>query len=204
MKRSTWDALSKDRQRTLLNAWREPEYKWWDYVYEDFVEDCAALGVEVQDFIFSGFWSQGDGAAITAQVSDWTPILMYLSRPHWLRFAWGEDWRFRTYARSHNTLVADFRTYMEVSEPYDEEDDPLRYAAWKILFDPPNESDLDHLESDLLELFRWLADILYQRLEAEYEYLTNDETVIETILANEPDDEEDEEVPTPSVRSVLF
>jgi hypothetical protein len=53
----------------------------------------------------------------------------------------------------------------------------------------------DHIEETLLQLFRDLADWLYKTLEREYEYLTSDEVVIESLEANEIEEEiEDEDV----------
>lgn len=52
-----------------------------------------------------------------------------------------------------------------------------------------------HVEETLTQLFRDLADWLYAQLEREYEHLTSDEVVWDTIQANELDeiDEIDEE-----------
>ena len=43
-------------------------YDWWKTLYADFTNDCAALGVRVDDIQFSGFYSQGDGAVFSGRV----------------------------------------------------------------------------------------------------------------------------------------
>lgn len=50
----------------------------------------------------------------------------------------------------------------------------------------------EHVETTLTDLFRDLADWLYVKLEEEYDYLTSDEVVWDTIQANELDELEDE------------
>ena len=68
---------AKDKARTW---YRElgPHDDWWDAVYEDFERVCEILGIRLKttpvrlmgggtrqkpSIWFSGFWSQGDGAA---------------------------------------------------------------------------------------------------------------------------------------------
>ena len=61
-----WGALSTRRKDQLLEANRDVnvQFDWWTSTYESFVEDCRAIGIEVdpERIHFSGFWSQGDGA----------------------------------------------------------------------------------------------------------------------------------------------
>lgn len=39
-----------------------PEYGWWGCSFDRFKEIGAAIGFDISDIHFSGFWSQGDGA----------------------------------------------------------------------------------------------------------------------------------------------
>jgi hypothetical protein len=47
----------------------------------------------------------------------------------------------------------------------------------------------EHIETTLLQLFRDLADWLYKTLEDEYDHLTSDEAVVDTLEANEIEEE---------------
>ena len=44
---------------------------WWEYIYSDFTSICKTIGVEVDEkkTYFRGFYSQGDGATFTADIS---------------------------------------------------------------------------------------------------------------------------------------
>jgi hypothetical protein len=45
----------------------------------------------------------------------------------------------------------------------------------------------------LVQLFKDLANWLYRQLETEYEYLTSDEAVVESLEANEIEEEKEED-----------
>jgi hypothetical protein len=69
--------------------------------------------------------------------------------------------------------------------------DWYEYYDEEIDMDEVAEEIQEHIETTLIDLFRDLADWLYKTLETEYYYLTSDEAVIESLEANEI--EEDEE-----------
>jgi hypothetical protein len=196
---------------SFINAHREinVKHEWWDFVYEDFRQICTILGIELdaQEPSFSGFWSQGDGASWTGcyraqglyypgleplYTYDWAPAkirkhapqdeelhriadeLCLLARIHGPTYA---------VVRRHNSRYVHSST-MCVSEweYYDERD-----------MNDVDEKIIDHIEEALLHAFQALADWLYETLEAEYDYLTSDEAVIDTLEANEIEEEQDED-----------
>lgn len=212
-----WLALSRERQSKLLDEHRNVnvEYDWWDNLFEDFTQQLAETGIAVdtrevklmngktrQDpsIYFSGFWSQGDGAYFEGRVSDWPEFLAVLGKKNWAvpgKENWADwadwaneyNWEASSVAspRSNNMIV---RTKLNTPEnPHDEEDDPLRFHAWNILRPPPTEAELMALESAIESEFEDLADKLYENLEAEHDYLTNDEQVVDWILNNLDDEE---------------
>jgi hypothetical protein len=54
------------------------------------------------------------------------------------------------------------------------------------------ETEVDEFEKDVIEQWRAYMGDLYRRLEDEYDYLTSDEAVWETIEANEWDQDEED------------
>lgn len=184
MKVHEWEALSSQRQEELLEKYRDQcDYDWWDFVYESFKEQCDDLGILVEDMTFSGFWSQGDGAAFEGRVTDWASVLFRLQRPHWLTWAAEYDWSFYSYTKRDNYMW--FGGNMPILDnPYNEDEEPLQHSAWLIKHQPPTERELEQLESDLQGLFNDLADQLYKDLEEEHEYLTSDDRTLEYILDN--------------------
>lgn len=190
-----WTALTKERQEKLLEEYRDAmDYAWWDFTYDCFKEDCKAVGIHVEDIEFTGFWSQGDGASFTGHAQDWELLLAHLKKPELIAQAKRNDWDFNVRRNSgsryshSNTMLGEISTNVE-QNPYDEEDDPLRYDAWHAANSFLDEYEMQELEQELIDFFRGLADKLYDDLEEEHDYLTSDEVTVEYILEHADDDE---------------
>ena len=204
MKIEQWELLDSSQQDTLLSKYRDPcDHEWWDCVYDQFKETCSGLGIEVTGITFSGFWSQGDGAAFDGYVREWSTALMHLERPAYLKWASEYDWGFNSSTNRSNCMR--FHDNLPGPEcPYDEDEEPLQSHAWLARYQPPTEKELDELFDLLKNWFEELADQLYKDLEEEYEYLTSDKTTLDYILDNvewssalddlDLDDEEREEL----------
>lgn len=189
-----WLAIPETVRDKLLEKHRDHDvqHDWWDGVYEDFEKNIApAHGLSVDDMYFSGFWSQGDGACFSGRVEDWHKLLAHLKKPDkWKVIAADCDWRCAINTRGHychsGTMSAsgDLAISEDYANPYDEDDQPLRFDAWRMTVgkDVPSDTDLDTLMEEIETLARSLADGLYTALEEEHDYLTSDEHVAEFIL----------------------
>jgi hypothetical protein len=196
------------------------DHEWWDAVYDDFKAICDILGIMLQDKepSFSGFCSQGDGASFTGvyravtyktittinryeaapdelrahapqdtqlhAIADelcilnrvYTPMYVNISRPYGDRYVYAET--------MHATIDHFWRDDLGWTDTHDAEDGEPRW--------PPEV--MQQIEEQLTDLFRRLADWLYRTLEKEYEYLTSDEAITESLEANEIVEETDEDV----------
>jgi hypothetical protein len=216
-----WLALSKTRQDSLLEEYRDINVHddWWEYTYEGCKEGCSALGIEVEQMSFSGFWSQGDGACFTGHVCDWDAFLKHVGETdgRLAVIAAGRHnfngWEFKLVScdsrYSHaNTITSNCE--FSSTNSFDPEADPLRHASYALLLDSlecDNNKGLDDLETTFLEACRALMHKLYKDLEAEHDHLTSDEEVVTFLLEHDEDvltdpdedgedDEEEEEAPT--------
>jgi hypothetical protein len=185
-------------------------HEWWDCVYEDFRQICSILGIELdaQEPSFSGFCSQGDGASWTGRYRaqglgyagleplytyDWAPAKIREHAPQdeelhriadelcLLARIYGPTYAIvrRTsgnYVHSNTMYVSDWEYYDDEIDTYDVDGDII-----------------NHIEEALLHAFQALADWLYKTLEVEYDRRTSDEAVIESLEANEIEEEQDEE-----------
>lgn len=170
---------------------------WSDSVVEDFIEGQASADIVIdKDKIhWSGFCSQGDGASFHGDVipslSDYitqhldpkdypfTMLMLAADCDHGISL-------YRTdHRHSHEYSVGaslDIRDDLELI--YDPEH-PLiepQWGAWSAQFAAEQES----LEADILSDMRSRMQDLYDRLEAENDYLTSDDYIRE-LLANNPD-----------------
>ena len=184
-----YDELSDEAKEVARNWYREgwDSYDWWDAVYEDFVRVSESLGVEVDKdggrykIYFSGFCSQGDGAAFNGSyryqkgaakaIRKYAPLDKEL---HEIADQLQEVQR-RHFYRLRATITSGRGNNISV-DVYDAED---RYK------------DVGKDEGVVRDILNDLAHWLYQRLEAEYEYLSSDEVAEEMIQINEYEFTED-------------
>ena len=181
---------------------------WWDCIEDDFKEVCKILGIRLADRepCFSGFWSQGDGASWTGHYDalHWQKST-YDTAPVEIRKHAPKDETLHTiadelcllariygpvsakvsrtsarYVHSSTMQIDYWEHYHEVD---DEDGDPI-YPPMEIC---------NHIENVLSVQFHALADWYYRALEKEYEYLTSDEAVAETLDANEIEEEREDE-----------
>ena len=169
--------------------------EWYDFVYEDFGTICGILGVTLAttpvrlygggtrdkpQVWFSGFWNQGDGASFSGQYSHAKGAARAI-RAHAPKD--GElhriadalqavqrrnFWQVHASIRQHGRYCHEYTMTIEV-----ERDSP----SWQ----PPTDDAEDAITEAMRDLARWL----YRQLRAEYEHLTSDAAVDETVAANE-------------------
>jgi hypothetical protein len=181
---------------------------WWECVYSDFVEDMAAVGIRVERMYFSGFASQGDGACFVGEVDDWGLFLPHMNIHDRILIQHAENtvWEFSVkhsgyYFHENSTHFTDgiylpeaglvptdgYRDeYIEFNSPYPADD--VRSQAWLTVLE---QYDPATLVDDFTERFKDHMRDLYRRLEQDYNYLTSDEVVWESIVANELNIEEE-------------
>jgi hypothetical protein len=186
-----------DAAKDKARAWyREGgfDYDWYDAVYEDFQRIAEILGLP-QDphrppdgrrhpagtlHLVPGFWSQGDGACFES---------FYSYRKHAPR-------------RDPGIRAAGHRTAPHRRCPSGDPAPQLLSASRRCQPSRPLLSRILHgdlgrarqpdlaghdrrCRGDVIEALRDLARWLYRQLEREYDYLSSDEAVDETIAANE-------------------
>lgn len=185
---------AKDKAR----AWyREGgfDYDWYDAVYEDFQHIAEILGVDFKTrtvrlmgggsrqqpcIWFRGFWSQGDGACWEGRYSyrknASAEIRTYVSKDTDLHGI--ADALQAIQRRNFYQLRADVshrgRYYHEYCMAISVERDSPTYQGMTA-----------DAEEVVIEALRDLARWLYRQLEREYDHLSSDEAVDETIVAND-------------------
>ena len=184
--------------RERARAWyRESclDYDWHEFVYEDFETVCGLLGVTLRTspvrlmgggtrqkphIYYSGFWSQGDGASFegTYAYTRGAARAVRAHAPkdaelHAIADALADIQRPNFYQ-----LGADIRQSGRYCHEYT--------MAIHVERDSPNWQDMTgDADTTVIEALRDLARWLHRQLELEYNYLTSDEAVDETIGAND-------------------
>ena len=183
--------------RERARAWyRESclDCEWYDVVYEDFQAICPILGValrtgavrlyggetrEKPHLYFRGFWSQCDGASFEGSYSH----------------ARGATRDIRAHAPSDAELhriadalqAAQRRNFFQLHASIRQRGrDCHEYSmAIEVERDSPTWQPMtDGAEDTVIEAMRDLARWLYRQLRQEYEHLTSDAAVDETLATN--------------------
>lgn len=193
------------KQLSLIKKYRDINVfdDWWDCTYDDFKARMADLHIEVDDIRFSGFWSQGDGASFTGYIKDnkaffeahdlnkeypWITKLMGMGGDFTIKIE-----RTRSRYAHENSIGMDliFTTMFSHMLEYHQRDDLRSVIAER--WDQHLDEEYASLVGVVAEIVRGYCRELYKQLEEEYNYLTSDEAVWESIEINELDHTDEEE-----------
>lgn len=186
-----------------------------------FKEAMMNRGFYVDSIQFSGFWSQGDGASFSGHVDHfaafWSahgitmPLVQeMLDQGHTNTLSLWCVTERSMYVHSGTMTTQDG---FHLDDPAF--DHPLERAAWEMKKVAAEQEWTDFVARSIV-IFRDHANQLYRDLETEYDYLTSDEQVLESLIANdsleeqleryEPDssEEDDEGQDTAPVQELLL
>lgn len=176
---------------SLLEEYRHcnvEHFDWWDCVYDSFTEDMEAIGIRVDNMYFSGFWSQGDGACFEGAVQDRQlfmknfegyPMItklvadggsVYLSVKHSGHY-------YHENCTSWNFEWDTFNQILPMPTQF--------HVDVVVALDEKLSDEVSKFEDEAIEFMKDKMRELYSRLSDEYDHLTSDEVVAETIVANE-------------------
>ena len=192
----TIDELS-DAAKEAARAWyRESclDYEWHDFVYDDFQTICGILGVTLRaspvplygggtrdkpHLFWTGFWNQGDGASFEGSYSHARGAARAIrahapkdDELHRIADALQAVQR-RNFWQIHGIIRQRGRYHHEHTMAIEVERDS---PTWQ----PPTDDAEDVVTEAMRDLARWL----YRQLRAEYEHLTSDTAIDETLAAN--------------------
>lgn len=160
------------------------DYGWSEVVKADFRSRMNDIGIAVERIYYDISYSQGSGSCFSGKVGDWGKYLLHLGYDNPILATAAQEWRMSWKQSGHycheNSLSYDDEIWANIN-PYDEEQDALRFDMWANVM---NTFDLFRLTVDIKENLRGHMRALYRELETEYEYLTSDEYVSEWMQHN--------------------
>lgn len=179
------------------------ESYWSEPTIDDHNDVLAGIGLSDVSIWFSGFGSQGDGACFVARVFDFEKFINHVtgSQDSWP--VWRALWKT---GGLHIRVTTSSRYYHEYSMRVDISAGRFEYAGDACYYYPNGEDDamyhihkawdkiidaeLKDFDIELTDWCRSYARSIFRDLEQAYDYLTSDEAVIETLEANEIEDDE--------------
>lgn len=181
-----FEELNDEQKESALNHHRDWNvdggYDWHDAVYEDAKTIAELMGINITNIYFSGFWSQGDGAMFESSFSHVKGILKNVKEHVPL------NKELHRIAKDIQDLhrASFYTTYGSTRHQ------GFYYHSGSMCVDVS--CDKGSLNEDgWEEVLRDFADWIYKQLECEHEYLTSDEVIAESLIANEVEFEIDEE-----------
>ena len=193
----TIDELPDAAKEAARGWYRESclDYEWYDFVYEDFQTICEILGVTLATspvrlygggtrdkphLYWTGFWNQGDGASFEGSYAHAKGAAGAIrghapkdEELHRIADALQTVQR-RNFWQIHSTIRQRGRNCHEHTMAIEVERDS---PTWQ----PPTDDAEDAVTGAMRDLARWL----YRQLRQEYEHLTSDEAIDETLAANQ-------------------
>ena len=154
------------------------EFDWYDFTLDDWKQKLEAAGFLNPEIQFTGFWSQGDGASFTCNNIDLVKfmeseqtftqrqinIIRALQEYNIISFKINR----RAFQYSHKyTCYVDFTDY------------GIR-ANWNHI-----QKIIDNVHSSIISRRLYLCDDIYESLEKEYDYLSSEEAIMETLECND-------------------
>lgn len=187
-----FDELSGSAKEKAREWYRDGalDYAWWDSCYEDFERVGEILGITFDRkkphspaIWFQGFYTQGSGSAFDGSYS----YAKQAPKKIW-EYA-GQDTELHRIADALQALQK--RHFYRLTASIEGIGDNY------ISVDVARSDDTDFScatipeEQDLVDLLKDFNHWMFKQLQAEYEYLTSDEAVDESIRANEYEFTED-------------
>lgn len=184
-----FEELDEETQERVIENNRDinVDYQWWDFIYDDVKKIGKILGINIKNIYFSRFYSQGDGACFEGsysyakesvkKIKEYAPLdeelhkiakdLYLLQKNHFYRLSANVEHSGHYYHEFCTNITVYDDDYYDISD--------------------------DTIEG-MKEILRSFMQWIYSILEKECNYLTSDEAIKETIIANEYEFTEEGEI----------
>ena len=190
-----FDELSDEAKQTAIESARYMDvefFEWWDSSFESFAEAADLFGLDIRQtrkslvggghrydptIFFSGFSSQGDGACFEGDYSYKKGALKATKQ------AFPADSELLRIVRDLQALQQ--RNFYQITAAAKHRGHYDHSGCMDITVDRADgKAFSDDDEESLKQLMRDFADWIYSCLEKEFDYLTSDEAVAESLRAN--------------------
>lgn len=176
--------LSDDARQAAIEHLSEinHDHDWWDSVYEDAKTIGGLMGIDISEIYFSGFSSQGDGACFEG-------CYEYVkgSRAAVMAHAPKDEELLRIAAE---LAAVQRRCFYQVRADVKHSGHYHHRFCTDISIDFESHVNghdyyTEDAENAVIELLQDFMLWIYKQLNAEYDYLTSEEAIIETIVTND-------------------
>jgi hypothetical protein len=166
--------LSENAKNKVRQWYIETNYDWDSCTLDYWKDKLESLGVQEPKILYSGFWSQGDGACFTCSGME---VEKFLERPLTRK----ERWILDNCMVNNIKIVHSDRYFHEKST-----DTELHYNFPDYVSNQWEELDktFDNTTTDIEHKRLSLCREIYNDLKSEYEYATSDQAILEACDSN--------------------
>lgn len=170
----SFSELNKEQQRKVTERLRDinVDYEWFEYTLEEMRKDLENLGFNKVVINFSGFHSQGDGASFTGNFD------IPASKKE-------KSKRISLFKSECGIKVFSDLGEELMEHVFSKEDKDLGVSVERISHHYSHENTIDSDNDFVKSWSKRYSREIYRALENEYNHLTSDEAVVETIEAND-------------------
>ena len=157
-------------------------YDWWDCIYDGQKEKIEEVGFHISKIYFSGFWSQGDGAMFEYDRIDDKLLNEFVETLD--IFPIRKQWIINNVyvsGKGHHRGRYNHEKCCSHSIGWEIDNGDLH---WSTNFYQWLESFADEFEEFIVDKYEDLCRDLYRALEKEYDYLTSEESILESLELN--------------------
>jgi hypothetical protein len=187
-----WDDLSHQEQTRVLDKYRDinVNHDWWESTLDMFREDMKSRGIEVGENVYFDYGE----AAFEGCVCDWVLFLTHLRYDNdWLLSHFSDHASFAVkidHRRRYPKMEAEADLPLPDSDPEYHEDFLDQYGTGNDVRDAAliaalSQYDSKSMKERFFSVFKDYAHDLARMLEEEYDFLTSDEMVLETLQSSE-------------------
>ena len=167
-------------KKVIENQWYiNVDHDWYDFIEEDFINQLEKIGFYDVELRFSGFYSQGDGASFSG---NWYKNRVDLSKVNI------EDIHSDNIKNLYSSLVDFTNLYIDGSLCITTSGHYCHENTMSIDGEAYITEDREFIEFDfdpILSECKCIACEIYRSLEDEYEHLTSETGILETLQCND-------------------
>jgi len=165
---------------------------WYEYSYDHFQNLCTLLGIAIEpkSLHFNGFYAQGDGSSFSAEV-DLVRLIEAVRSRAWSELMPESGLEIQLPEISSRLFSFIKNGGIQTWAKIDARSCGVGIAAG-MNWNYGSSKNLSNIDKAFLALESWfqyaakkLNDYFYKNLQTEYEFLTSEQSVAETVIGNE-------------------
>lgn len=179
-----YNELTKEQKEKAIENYGDinTDYDWYGESTNYYKTELEKIGLSDIDIFCSGFFSQGDGACFVAKIFNGDDIVKFCE-------SIGIELRPMIKTLLKNDSIDIFINFYKTTHNYSHENTvSIEILIENMYHDKIYDYLNDKIQDDIINIWRVnKCKEIYKTLEKDYDYLTSEEVIAETLIANDYD-----------------